>query len=463
MPRFRALAIVPNAAVWSKSGHWLGGTMTGKYLVSTSVLALALAGASLPARAVDFTAAAGDGGWSGFYAGVYGGAGAGVADLSAAFGPFSADFDGLGGEGLIGGALLGVNFQLTPRVVLGLQGDVGISNIATTLDLGPGAHFSGGQDWTASVSARIGYAASANTLLYAIGGYSHAQYSVDLGDIPPLPIPLPLFQTNQAYDGWHVGFGVETKLTPNLTGRVEYRYTQYGGEDWGTSGAGDIAPSTHTAMVALAWSPGFGGVAPPPLEDMGSWTGFYLGAFGGAGASVNELTIGCACTSLDGIGGEGLLGGGMIGWNHEVGSNIVVSLQGDVAAAGLDTTASATGLGGLVPGIDTVSASAGPEWTAAVSARLGIVAVPGTLLYAIGGYSHAHYVARASLLGLSASQDYGGWHGGVGIETKLTRNLTGRIEYRYTAYAGEDWGTGGLLDVAPSTHTGIIGLTWLLN
>jgi outer membrane immunogenic protein len=35
-----------------------------------------------------------------------------------------------------------------------------------------------------------------------------------------------------------------------------------------------------------------------------------------------------------------------------------------------------------------------------------------------------------------------------------------RVEYRYTSYSGEDWGTGGFITVEPSTHTGTVGLAW---
>ncbi|MBL4758989.1 MAG: hypothetical protein JKY32_15565 [Rhizobiales bacterium] len=42
----------------------------------------------------------------------------------------------------------------------------------------------------------------------------------------------------------------------------------------------------------------------------------------------------------------------------------------------------------------------------------------------------------------------------------LTSNVSARVEYRYTQYAGEDWGTAGFLNIEPSSHTGIIALVW---
>jgi outer membrane immunogenic protein len=57
-------------------------------------------------------------------------------------------------------------------------------------------------------------------------------------------------------------------------------------------------------------------------------------------------------------------------------------------------------------------------------------------------------------------ETYGGYHLGGGLETMIGQHATVRVEYRYTAYDGEDWGTGGFIDVAPSTHTGTLGLAW---
>ena len=42
----------------------------------------------------------------------------------------------------------------------------------------------------------------------------------------------------------------------------------------------------------------------------------------------------------------------------------------------------------------------------------------------------------------------------------ISPNATVRVEYRYTSYGSEDWGSGGLVDVSPSTHTGTVGVAW---
>lgn len=195
--------------------------------------------------------------------------------------------------------------------------------------------------------------------------------------------------------------------------------------------------------------------APVPAP---SWTGFYAGVFAGAGGVVNELSspvIGGV--NFNGVGGEGALLGGLVGWNWQASPNWVIGIQGDVAWSSLDTDASAAG------GFFTLDAQPNPIWN--VSLRAGVLANPDTLLYIIGGYSATDYDVTISLGGGSASfsQDYSGGHIGAGIETRLTPNLTGRIEYRYTQFGSENWGTGGLINVEPSIHSGTAAVVWNFN
>ena len=100
---------------------------------------------------------------------------------------------------------------------------------------------------------------------------------------------------------------------------------------------------------------------------------------------------------------------------------------------------------------------------AAISTRAGLLVTPETLAYIIGGYSYSEYETEISLGGPSTSFDetYDGFHIGGGLEAMIGSNATVRLEYRYTSYSGEDWDTGGIVDVSPSTHTGTLGIAWL--
>jgi outer membrane immunogenic protein len=436
--------------------------------VSTLALSLHLANAAVAADPPQapvppvFIPEAGQS-WTGPYIGAFVGAG-GIVDNIELPGLGPGNFNGVGGEGLFGGLMLGYNFQVSNNFVIGIEGEIGITDLTTDLSI-PVAPISldAQPEWTAAVSGRLGWLTSPKTMLYLIGGYSYADYNVDIAAFGGAA------SFSQDYHGFHVGTGIETHISNSLTARVEYRYTQYGGEDWGTAGFLDVEPSSHTGRIALAYNfydfgpDGATSTAPAYAPD--SWTGFYAGLYGGAGAIVNDiaLSVGGGAGTFNGIGGEGLLGGGMIGYDHQFGANWVAGIQGEIGITDLTTELN-------IPG--AISLDAQPEWTAAVSGRLGWLPMPETMLYVIGGYSYADYNVDIAAFGGAASfsQDYHGFHVGTGIETYLAKNVTARVEYRYTQYGGEDWGVSGpgpaganfpiSLDVEPSSHTGLLGIVW---
>ncbi len=400
--------------------------------------------------------------WTGFYVGANIGAGGIVNDISLP-GLGAGNFNGIGGEGILVGGMLGFNYQISPKFVVGVQGDIGFTDLETELNIPGLFNLSAKPEFTASISARAGWLATPNSLLYIIGGYSHAEYDVDIS-IPFIPASVGF---KEKYDGFHVGGGIETKVSSNLTARLEYRYTQYAGEDWGTGGFLKVKPSSHTATVGVAWqfyNLASGEVVTPvadldPPASENSWTGLYAGGWFGAGAIVHDISIPPAGPgNFNGIGGEGVLGGGMVGFNYQISPEFVVGIQGDVGFSDLETKLS-------IPGL--ITAKARPGFIASISGRAGWLSSPDTLLYVLGGYSYADYKLSGTLglagvaapVSFSAKEKFDGFHVGAGIETRLTDNISARVEYRYTEYGGEDWGTG-FLDVEPSSHTGTIGIAW---
>ncbi len=384
--------------------------------------------------------------WTGLYIGGYIGGGAVINEIKIP----GLGFNGIGGEGIIGGGLIGYNYRLNSNIVLGIQGDISGSNLETSLKLGPGS-LSAQPDLLYSVSGRLGWLSSEDTLLYVIAGYTHADYNVSF-------TPGPNF--NEHYDGFHVGGGIETHITPQLTARVEYRYTHYGSEDWGTGGFLKVAPSSHVGLVGLTWklwAPENGTYVQPvsyqqPMAT--NWTGFYLGGYVGGGGIVNELSAIGAPVSFNGIGGEGFLGGGFIGYNHQMSDKLVLGIQADVAGTNLETKLN-------IPSIP-LTLSASPDYMVSISGRAGWLVSPETMLYGLAGWTHSEYRTKITFIRgqtLKAHQNYDGFHVGAGIETKLTENLTARAEYRYVDFGREDWGTG-VLKVAPSAHIGMVGLAW---
>lgn len=440
--------------------------------VAVAALA-AFAGVNSAAKAADVTYSEPEYSWSGIYIGAFVGAGATVARTEAdadfgEIGGFDVDFKGIGGEGFLGGGLIGFNWQVSDRFVLGLQGDVSWTDIEAELELGD-FDAKAGPDFMADASLRAGYLVTPDTLLYIIGGYSYAEYKLELdgGD-----------DFDQNYDGYHVGAGMETRLTDRLTARIEYRYTKFGSEDWDTDGFLEITPSVHTGTLGIAYNlfpiAGDGQVATPVadvVEPQVSWTGFYIGANAGAGAVVNRLEADDLDAKFDGVGGEGILGSLMVGYNWQASERFVLGIQGDIGIADLKSELDASlELGQLALGLN---ADAKLDWFASASLRAGYLPTADTMIYVIGGYSYAHYKLDGEVsvdlgelppgsVDFDETQSYDGYHVGAGIESMLTDSLTARVEYRFTQYGKEDWGIDGL-DVEPSSHTGTIGIAWLFN
>jgi outer membrane immunogenic protein len=75
-------------------------------------------------------------------------------------------------------------------------------------------------NWQGSVRGRLGVA-SGTTLFYATAGVAFGNF--DLGFTA-----IDHHSFSETLTGWTVGGGVETVIAGNWTGRIEYRFTDYG-------------------------------------------------------------------------------------------------------------------------------------------------------------------------------------------------------------------------------------------
>lgn len=168
--------------------------------------------------------------WSGFYAGLHGGWIWGRSDAGDANGV------SLGGQ-------LGYNWQ-GPSGLFGIEVDsawAGIDSSSSTVFpiIGPvTANFKA--DYEGSARLRLG-APVDNGLYYITGGvaWMHAKLSGSA-------IGVSVSDSN-THVGWTVGAGIEYAYSPNWTGRLEYRYTDYGSKDYF-----NVPMSAQTHMVKLA-------------------------------------------------------------------------------------------------------------------------------------------------------------------------------------------------------------------
>lgn len=158
------------------------------------------------------------------------------------------------------------------------------------------------------------------------------------------------------------------------------------------------------------------------------WSGAYLGVYGGYGWNKNKTSVG----KLD---ADGIKGGAYGGYNLQNGQ-FVYGAEGDIGYSG----AKENNFG--------YKAKQGVEGS--IRARAGIALDP-VLLYGTGGVA----ITDSKLSGPlgSESKTHVGWTAGAGAEAKITQNIVGRVEYRYTDFGKKDYDLGGLDSVSNKITT----------
>lgn len=192
-----------------------------------------------PPEAV-YVPAAPAGVWTGFYVGAHIG------------GAFSSNFRNdvgysLGGaSSFLGGLQAGYDWQVN-GVVLGVAGDITYAGISRRyIDTFPtDVRFR--QDWSGSIRARLGYAVQDNMLVYVTGGLA-------LGGVRGVDDSTPgvRFSQSRTLTGWTLGAGGEYLFTRNLSGLLEYRYTDLGRATFaGLPDVPRVGFTSHTLRVGV--------------------------------------------------------------------------------------------------------------------------------------------------------------------------------------------------------------------
>jgi outer membrane immunogenic protein len=165
--------------------------------------------------------------WTGFYAGGH---------LGGAFGktswidPFSGFSDSPSFGGVIGGAQVGVNYQVD-AAVFGLEGDFSGASLRGSSTDGAGFSHSTSTYWTSTVTGRLGYAFN-RALLYGKGGAAFANERDTVTD----PFGNSATAGTATRTGWTAGAGVEYALDHNWSARVEYDYLGFGSQSFTVGG-----------------------------------------------------------------------------------------------------------------------------------------------------------------------------------------------------------------------------------
>lgn len=229
------------------------------------------------------------------------------------------------------------------------------------------------------------------------------------------------------------------------------------------------------AVVALVGTPA---LAAPPASPAWSWTGWYVGGNLGYswGKDNGPVTFSDPVTGpLFSVNSntrlDGVIGGLQVGHNWQI-QNWVYGLEADIQASGQRGSSTivcpggtATALNGTcspghvgdtapfnVPAIPaTDSLSEKLDWFGTFRGRVGPTVTPKTFAYLTGGLAYGHVgvtntangvslvgpqgVNGVNLVpgggGLSSSTIKLGWTIGCGIESVISGNWTGKIEYLY--------------------------------
>jgi len=207
------------------------------------------------------------------------------------------------------------------------------------------------------------------------------------------------------------------------------------------------------AIMAVGTERAFAGPAPldtkeskavvqpaPPPECR--WTGFYIGNHGGYvwadDASLLELNQSDPPFEFN---RDGLIGGGQLGYNFQLGSWFVVGVEGTFSAGDIDDPTRIDKGGG-----DSDAGHLENNWLATAGARVGVSFCKNRLLaYLKGGAAFTDYDFNTREIG-----DNGKFHAdddevlgliGTGLEYALNCHWSVRIEYNHL-FAGDQNVTG---------------------
>ena len=153
--------------------------------------------------------------WTGFYAGINGGYGFG--DSKGSGKALAGSPDG----GLVGGTI-GYNYQYQ-QLVVGLEGDADFAGIGNTQTSAGPLTAKSNLNSEFTIRGRAGYAIN-RALFFVTGGYAGGNLHSTVYDTP-----TNIYAANSNYlNGYAIGAGVEYAFMPNLSGKVEYLYTDLG-------------------------------------------------------------------------------------------------------------------------------------------------------------------------------------------------------------------------------------------
>lgn len=208
--------------------------------------------------------------WSGFYLGA--GAGYGQADTrddyyeSDGTDFFASSFSGQAAQGGLLRLMLGVDRQIKEKFVIGGFVDFDWTDISQNFKSNDSTSFSIDDEltmeWQWSIGGRAGYLFTPTTMLYFLAGFTQAHFKSDgWYDIYPDFGPADVLpgKSSLTFNGYVVGFGMETLIGHNVFFRGEMRYSEFdgkvvnSGDYFGTTYSDSEHPTLLTGMMGLTY------------------------------------------------------------------------------------------------------------------------------------------------------------------------------------------------------------------
>jgi outer membrane immunogenic protein len=207
-----------------------------KMMILASTLIVAGVTNALAADAAIEDVASGAYDWSGFYVGVHGGYSAGKSQ----YGVYELDtlrvFADPDPRGYLAGVHAGYVSQFSNGFVFGGEADLsytasdGSGGAYLVMPYGnipdPDLHVDAEVKWTGSARARLGYAMD-RLLPYVTAGVAVARVESDF-----ISAGNPVQPRSDTHVGWTFGMGAEYAVTEKISLRAEYRYSDYGVQDF---------------------------------------------------------------------------------------------------------------------------------------------------------------------------------------------------------------------------------------
>lgn len=177
--------------------------------------------------------------WEGFYVGAHAGYSWGNFDGTLRPGPSALSFDG---SSISGGLFTGLNFQVTPQFLVGVEGDITFFDIGSNRSI-VGQLFQTRGDWQSTIRGRAGLTFD-NYFVYLTGGLA----------ITDIDVRGPLGNQGLTKLGWSIGAGLEGRINDHLFARGEYIYSNFGSDNFNLGSqrvTGGL--DTHTLRAGIGY------------------------------------------------------------------------------------------------------------------------------------------------------------------------------------------------------------------